>query len=157
MSIGIRRARLDDLDACFAVQKSADLAAFSHIFPSEHFPFPDDEVLARWRDNLTDSRRYCIVAEDDQTVVGTAVLIGDLFDSIAVVPDRWGSGVAGDLYEAIIARARMQGLARLHLWVMEANERARRLYGSRGWKPDGRKRELPFAPHPILIGYTLEG
>jgi len=156
VAVTIRRARIDDVDACFAVQKSADLAAFPHIFPPELFPFPDEEVRARWRENLVDGDRYCVVAEDEGTIIGTAVLIGDFFDSVAVVPERWGSAVASDLYEVIIARAQTLGLARLHLWVIEKNERARHLYESRGWRLDGRKKELPFPPHPLVISYTLD-
>lgn len=152
----IRRAHIDDLEACVAVQKSADLAAFPHIFPPEQFPFPDDDVRARWHDNLTNADRYCILAEDEGGVVGTAVLIGDLFDSIAVVPERWGTDVAGRLYHEIIVVAKRRGLGSLQLWVLEKNLRARRFYQARGWRLDGRTKRLPFPPRPDLVGYTLD-
>ncbi len=69
----IRPARFDDLNACFSVQKAADLAAFPHIFPPDRFAFPAEEVMERWRENLSHRDRACWVFDDDDQIVGTAV------------------------------------------------------------------------------------
>ncbi len=152
----IRPALVDDLEACCSVQKAADLAAFPHIFPPDRFAFPAEQVTERWRENLSHPDRVCWVFEDDAQIVGTAVLIGSLFDSITVIPEKWGTGVAQALYATVLEHARSQGVEKLELWVMEQNTRARRFYAARGWKPDGGIKELPFPPHPLLLGYRLE-
>lgn len=156
MNVCIRPARSDDLDACFAVQRAADLAAFPHIFPPDRFAFPAEEVRERWLENLSHRDRACWVVEDDDQIIGTAVLIGSTFDSIAVAPQKWGTGAAHALYSTVLKHAQSQGVERLDLWVMEQNTRARRFYAARGWKTDGRIKELPFPPHPLLVGYRLE-
>jgi diamine N-acetyltransferase len=156
MDEGVRRAHPDDLDACFSVQRAADLAAFPHIFPPDDFPYPDQAVKERRRENLSSRVAVCWVCEDDGRIVGTAVLIGGLLDSIAVVPEKWGTGIAQALYATVLQHARAEGREKLELWVMEKNARARGFYAKRGWKPDGKTKELSFPPHPILLGYSLE-
>jgi hypothetical protein len=44
----IQRATSDDLVRLFDLEKAASTAALGHIFGPD-LPFPDDDVLARWR------------------------------------------------------------------------------------------------------------
>lgn len=155
-ALRIRRATRDDFDACFAIQKAADLLAFPHIFPAERFPFPDDAVRERWRVNLDSADRACFVALDGAGIIGHAVLIGEQFDSIAVTPEWWGRGVGSVLHDAVLAHAAEKACARLQLWVLEANDRARRFYTARNWVLDGRSMKAPFPPHPTELGYARD-
>ena len=43
-----RAASRDDLVALRDLERAANLAALGHVFPPERYPFPDDDVLARW-------------------------------------------------------------------------------------------------------------
>ena len=43
-----REATLDDLTALLDLERAANLAGLGHVFPPDRFPFPDDDVLARW-------------------------------------------------------------------------------------------------------------
>ncbi len=69
--------------------------------------------------------------------------------SIYLVPEYWGVGLGGRLWEA--ARSGIPSDASgVSLWVLEGNDRARAFYEGQGFRPDGRRetttragRELP--------------
>ena len=52
---------------------------------------------------------------------------------LAVDPAGWGGGVGSDLLRYADDLARAGGARSLELWVLESNERARRLYERAGW------------------------
>ena len=51
---------------------------------------------------------------------------------------------------------RASGASGAHLWVLEANARARRFYERRGWGENGTTRVVPYPPNPIDVGYSIE-
>jgi GNAT superfamily N-acetyltransferase len=58
---------------------------------------------------------------------------------IYVLPDRWGKGIGGTMLDAVIDEANRCGCHQIYLWTHERqNERAHRLYRSRGFAPTGR-------------------
>jgi hypothetical protein len=66
-----------------------------------------------------------------------------------------GRGVAPPRHAAAVeAIAAAHSEARL--WCLEGNARARRFYERNGWREYGTSRVVPFPPHPIDIGYSLE-
>jgi GNAT superfamily N-acetyltransferase len=70
---------------------------------------------------------------------GPVVLGGVFLNLIYVLPERWGEGIGGILLDAVVAEARRRGSAQIRLWTDEEdNERAKRLYASRGFAPTGR-------------------
>ena len=64
----IRRSGRDEAETHFAIQRAACLPALAHIFPSELYPFPDDEIRRRWREWTG----TVFVAERDGVRVGGA-------------------------------------------------------------------------------------
>ena len=45
----VRRVQSDEFVALFELERVASLAGLGHVFPVEEFPFPDEEVLAKYR------------------------------------------------------------------------------------------------------------
>jgi GNAT superfamily N-acetyltransferase len=60
-----------------------------------------------------------------------------------VEPDVWGQGVGGTLLESVLERLRLGGVKSATLWVLAANDRARRFYEKRNWTLDGAERVHP--------------
>ena len=85
-------------------------------------------------------------------------------DAINLDPDAWRRGFGARLLRAAVALLRELGYAEAVLWVVPENTRARGLYESRGWSPDGAMREddvlgvtvtdmryrLPLIPSPSI-------
>lgn len=145
----VRAATVADALAIETIRVRGWQATYRHVFPPEELDgLPVDE--SRWR-----RRRVAepppgwavVVAEDRGAVVGFAATgpsrdedgIGELY-AIYVEPSRWSAGTG----RALLARAEHE-LARGHaeatLWVLEANDRARRFYKRAGWLPDGAAKE----------------
>ena len=103
----------------------------------------------RWRD----FRGRVFVAEREGLLVGLAGVDACWLNGLYVVPDEWGTGVAGALHDHALAA--MNGCAVAHLWVLEENHRARRFYERRGWRPSGETRVVEYPPHPLDVGYSL--
>ena len=88
----------------------------------------DDEVREWFTDVVLPSREVWVVEVDD-TVVGVMVLDGDDLDQLHVEPGWTGQGVGADL----VAVAKAQRPAGLHLWTFQANTGARRFYEREGF------------------------
>ena len=69
---------------------------------------------------------HFLVARQGETLVGTVAIepLGDsaLLRSLAVVPELRGQGLARQLYERIVARARELGVRRLYLLTTSADD-----------------------------------
>jgi GNAT superfamily N-acetyltransferase len=152
----IREARADEAEALAEIQRDACLAAFTHIFPPERYPFPMDDVRDRWRTALADPEVSVFVAEVGSRPVGFAGYRADWLDGLYVEPDHWARGLGLALHDAALERLRERGSSRCHLWVLADNERARRFYERHGWRENGRTRVVPFPPNPLDVGYTID-
>lgn len=95
-----------------------------------------------------------VVAEHVSGPVGVAGIRFEWLDALYVVPACWGAGVAPALHDGALEEVAALGATRCHLWVLEANARARRYYERRGWRENGTERVVPFGPKPIDVGYT---
>ena len=156
MDVRIRLAGPDEAEMLFEIQKAASLAGLGHIFPADRFPYPDDAVRERWREVVAGPEHQALVAETDGEAVGVAAIEGDWLNGFYVLPDGWGSNVAPALHEAVVDSIRAAGAATAHLWVLEANARARRFYERLGWSENGTTRVVPYPPNPIDVGYSLD-
>jgi putative acetyltransferase len=152
----IRGARADEADELAAIQREASLAAYPHIFPPELYPFPTEAVQERWQEALDDPEVTVIVAEEDGRAVGVVMTRTEWLDGLYVRPEWWSRGVGRALHDEVLARQRAAGSMRCHLWVLERNDRARRLYERLGWHENGDTRVVPFPPSPIDVGYSIE-
>jgi GNAT superfamily N-acetyltransferase len=77
---------------------------------------------------------------------GTTELI-----SMWVRPVARGHGIGQALVEAVVGRARADGMSRVHLWVTESNHSARLLYQRCGFQPTGERQPLPSDVHVTEI------
>jgi GNAT superfamily N-acetyltransferase len=156
VEVTIRLALADEAEMLFEVQKEASLAGLGHIFPADRFPYPDDAVRKLWREVIDSLEHQAFLAELDGEVVGVAAIEGEWLNGFYVRPERWGTNVAPALHEAVVDAIRAGSAAEAHLWVLEANQRARRFYEHRGWRENGTTRVVPYPPNPIDVGYSLE-
>ena len=131
------------------IQEAASLAGLAHVYPPERYPFPREAVLARWAGHEGE-----IFLDPEER--GFAATRDGWLDGLYVRPEWWGTGVAGELHDRAVAALRAGGVETARLWVLEANGRARRFYERRGWYLDGDTRVVPFPPHPLDVGYSLD-
>ena len=146
-----REATADDVVALRDLEREANIVGLRHVFPPERFPFPGDDVLARWALVLDDPGVVVEVVDGDDGLLAFAAYDDDSLRHLAVHPDAWGTGLA----RAGVARAVSHGARRL--WVLDANHRARRLYEHLGWRATGLEQECPWVPHPTELEYALIG
>ncbi len=156
MEVTIRRARADEAEVLFEIQRAASLAGLGHVFPADRFPYPDEAVRANWEAVVAEPGRHALVAETDGEATGAAAIEGDWLNGFYVRPERWGSDVAPALHDAALELIRGSGAASAHLWVLEANTRARSFYERRGWRENGTTRVVEYPPHPVDVGYRRE-
>ena len=91
------------------------------------------------------SGRYYLVAEDAGGLVGYAGLLspdGSQADvlTMAVAKDRWGQRIGALLLDSLVAEAARPGCTEAFLEVRVDNDRAQRLYRSRGFAGIGVRR-----------------
>ena len=152
----IRPARRDEAETLLAIQRSACVVAFVHIFPPDRYQFPDDGVRDAWQESLHDPAVEAYVAEVDGEPVGS-VSVGDGFlRTLYVLPSHWNTGVGTALHDLALERLRAHGNAAAKLWTLEENWSARRYYEKRGWTLTDETRVVPFPPNPIDVQYAKE-
>jgi GNAT superfamily N-acetyltransferase len=149
-----RDATLDDLVALRDLEREANLAALGHVFPPDRFPFPDDDVLARWALVLDEPGVVVRVAEDDRGLVAVAAYDDSTLRHLAVRPDHWGDGLATTAIETALHAMDQRGCTIASLWCLEENHRARRLYEYLGWRATPDRQDAPWPPHPVEMRYT---
>jgi GNAT superfamily N-acetyltransferase len=152
--VHIRPARPGEAETLLGVQRDACLVAFAHIFPPERYPFPDEDVLANWRDVLFDAGTEVYIAEADGVPAGSVSLGNGFLSTLYVVPSHQGTGVGTALHDLALERLRAQGNDVAKLWTLEENWNARRYYEKRGWTLTDETRVVPFPPQPIDVQYA---
>jgi GNAT superfamily N-acetyltransferase len=156
MTFTLRYAHADEAEALARLQEASAVAGFSNVFPPGRYPFPREEVLESWRELLARDDVVALVAEDGGELLGFAVLRPGSLERLYADPNVWGRGVGSRLHDEALELLRDIGSSRCSLWVLEANERARSFYERRGWRLNGETRVVPFPPHPLDVGYTLD-
>jgi RimJ/RimL family protein N-acetyltransferase len=155
--VRMRPATLDDVLGILDVQQPGAVAALTHIFPQREHPFPREQLIRRWQEEVADPDTRVFVSTDDAgqingfAAIGTAQLV-----HFGTAVDSWGSGLAEDFHDAVLeelVRTAPPGTTQLRLRVFEQNHRARRFYERLGWTPTGSRTRSSFAPHPILLEY----
>lgn len=152
----IRLAQPRDIDGIAAVHVSTWQAAYPGILPAATLQaFTVANRRKFWAGvRLDDPPRPVFVAVDDDSVVGFAACGAprdcDMpFDAelyvLNVDPGHWRRGVGRRLFAHCIDHIAACGKRNLYLWVLTANERARRFYESLGGQPlVDRMREADF-------------
>lgn len=151
-----REANQDDLLQLAELERDANRAALGHVFPPEEFPFPFDDVLARWK-LVLDDPDIVVLARDGhegQALDAFAAYDARTLRHLAVHPERWGQGLATAAVETAIHAMDLRGTTIASLWVLRENHRARRLYSYLGWRETKEVREAAWPPYPPEVRYT---
>ena len=91
----------------------------------------------RFRERLADGRRCWVAVDGDGRVQAFIDLEADgHIDFLYAAPEVAGTGVAGQLLDALEAAARAEGMTRLYV---EASEAARRFFVKRGYSVSARR------------------
>ncbi len=146
----MRQAVLDDLLVLFELEKAASSAGLAHVFGPD-VPFPDDDVLARWRIVLDDPEVSVLLDEADGEPVGYAAYDLQWLRHLGLLPAWWGTGRAGPLHDAALCGLATGGSATAYLWVLVENRRARAFYDRRGWRDTGVREVEVFRPYPVKM------
>ncbi|MFI9202064.1 GNAT family N-acetyltransferase [Streptomyces sp. NPDC053048] len=151
--VRIRKMTDDDLEPVAALRVAGWRSAYAGLVPRSHLDAMDAAADAarhralRARGDDTDDTVVHEVAERAGEVVGWVCYgpcrdagppagSGELY-ALYVHPELIGTGVGRALWEAALGGARRRGYARMTLWVLKGNARARRFYEHAGWAPDG--------------------
>jgi RimJ/RimL family protein N-acetyltransferase len=146
-----------DIGALVCVQAEGAVEGLRHIFPQEQYPFPVQEVTSRWERELADPDIDCFVVLDAaEEVSGFVATQGNQFLHFGTALRTWGTGLAGQAHDEVLALFSARGHDYAWLRVFEANERARRFYSRRGWVPTGERSESGFPPNPVLLHYRID-
>jgi GNAT superfamily N-acetyltransferase len=81
---------------------------------------------------------------DPEYPAGTAEL-----ETIYLMPETWRQGVGRRLMNGALNDLVERGFTTAILWVLSANDRARRFYEDGGWRADGRAQMLDFDGTPV--------
>lgn len=150
MDVTVRLAGPGDAEGIAGVHVRSWRAAYRGIVPDDVL----DELsiprrAATWRERLSQpaEEERTLVAESGGAVVGFAAAgpsrdpfakpdTAELY-AIYVDPKGWGGGVGATLLDHATDELRRRGFNRMTLWVLAADQGARRFYESRGWRADG--------------------
>lgn len=164
----IREAALDDARAIAEVHVASWRWAYRGQLPDETLAALDvAEREARWREVIPDPATIMLVAVDDEAIVGfvSGGATGDAdappgtgeLHAIYLEETAAGKGVGRALLDQATDGMRSAGLSRASLWVLEANERARRFYERSGWTWDGtRSSHQVQCAHAPIVRYVRE-
>lgn len=150
-----RTATQADAPALRELEREANLAGLRHVFPPDRYPFPEDDVLARWALVLDEPGVDVLVRDSAPGQVDIFAAYDDRsLRHLAVHPDLWGTGLASTAIETVLHAMARRGATVVELWCLEENRRARRLYEHLGWRPAQDRRAAPWPPHPTEMRYT---
>ncbi|MFG1911805.1 GNAT family N-acetyltransferase [Kribbella sp. NPDC048928] len=139
-----RLARPADLLGAAEARVASWHAAFTGLVPQDFLDAMDPTAIAAsWTDSIAAGRSRLHVALLDGDVIGYAGVgperdpqapanTGELY-ALFVHPDHWGTGAGRALTDAACADLRESGCDSVQLWVLEANNRARRFYARYGF------------------------
>jgi GNAT superfamily N-acetyltransferase len=150
--IDVRLGNLDDVNDAVSVYERSNLARRQGDWPSR--PSRVAQVTASLHEAaLHAAASWFLIGRDGAEAVAMALIhpfrasggSGDVIPGtsflslIYVLPDRWGKRIGGMMLDAVIDEANRRGCHRIYLWTHQRqNERAHRLYRSRGFAPTGR-------------------
>ncbi len=149
----LRQMTEADVPQVVAIQEPASVASLASVFQQEEFPFPRSDVARRWRDEVNTPGIDCYVVLAAGAVVGFAAVQKDEILHFGIAIEHWGTGVAQQAHDALLALMRSRGVTRAWLRVFTGNGRGRAFYERLGWRPTGQRTRSTFAPNPELLHY----
>ena len=150
-----RRAGLEDVVTLLDLERAASGAGLAHIFGPD-IPFPDGDVLARWRLVLEDPDVTVLIDDAAGEPIGYAAFGDGWLRHFGYLPAWWGTGRATVLHDEVVAALRRDAADRsLRLWVLVENHRARAFYARLGWVDSGVREHEVFPPYPEKMRLDL--
>lgn len=147
------------MSASIGVVTETDLPAIAEI---EREAFSDPWSERSFREALAHPSVYFAAARGDANellgyVVAWFVADEGQIANLAVAPSGWGVGIGRALLDAALCEARLREADEVYLEVRDSNERARKLYRSRGFEEVGRRRGYYRRPveDAIVLRRTL--
>ena len=143
------RATADDVTALLRPAQSSDVAEIVRI---ERTSFADPWSEESFERILGGQAAifHVVVVPPESAVVGYIIAFSVGADAellnVAVAPDYRGRGFAGQMLDAVLIQLDGIGVRTAFLEVRESNRAARALYGSRGFKEIGRRRNYYRRP-----------
>ena len=146
----LRAATADDAEAIARVHVAAWRAGYAGLMPAAFLAaLSVEQRTAMWLGLLAQpgAVQHAVALNAAGEVVGFGVCgpsrdagaaagVGEL-QALNVLPAEWGHGHGRALCEWAVAQAAASGWQALTLWVVRENQRARALYESLGFTPDG--------------------
>lgn len=121
-----------------ALHHAAITVAYRGYFP--HSPPPTiAELQATWAARLADPTAVALLASREGQPAGSVMARADpqfgegQIVGLHVLPPEWGHRIGSALHDAALAALSRAGYRTAGLWVIAANQRARRMYENRGW------------------------
>jgi ribosomal protein S18 acetylase RimI-like enzyme len=132
--------RTVDIELLARLHLETVTVAYKGFFPPTSLPPTTTDLSERWRRRLSDPPTRAFVAWANGRPVG-AVAIGIDPDfrgegqlmGLHVLPSEWGRGIGSALHDAALNEMVARSFTTAGLWVIADNERARKMYESRGW------------------------
>jgi ribosomal protein S18 acetylase RimI-like enzyme len=160
--VSVRRAKPRDATGIGLVHVRSWQATYRGHFPQEFLDGLDPKQrAAKWRRYLkesSDDRARLLVTEQNREIVGFAN-VGPCRDeqlttagevrAIYLLPEYWDRGLGRELMAAGLDALTSAGFPEAILWVLAANDRARRFYDAGGWIADGAVKEDEGFGFPI--------
>jgi GNAT superfamily N-acetyltransferase len=137
------------------MQEIASVAALSHIFPQDRYPFPRAALTADWAAQIADPGIAVLVVSRGGRIEAFAALRDDELFHFGTALATWGSGLAARVHDELIGRWTAGGHASVWLRVFEQNHRARRFYEKMGWAATPEISRGDYPPFPPLRHYRL--
>lgn len=150
----IRPGGPSDAETLFRIHRESAMAAYVNVFPPTSYAFPDERMRRHWVEALGNAETEVVIAERDGRPVGFATVSPGWLRNLFVVPEEWGRGAGPMVHDEAVRKLRTLG-EHARLWVLESNERARRFYERRGWRPDGERGRSEYPPYPATLRYEL--
>lgn len=152
----VRAAAETDADAVARVHFDAWLAAYRGLLPDRVIDGLRLETFeTRWRERLALGVLDTLVAERGDELLGFATIgpgrdddalpdQGELY-ALYVHPGHWRTGVGRALWKQARAALQGHGFTEAVVWVLEANDRARRFYEQAGFV------YVPDSGRPLVV------
>ena len=127
-----------DAAAIAALHYAAITFAYRGYFPNSSPPTVA-ELQAMWTTRLADPTATALLASCDGQPAGSVMARADpefgegQIVGLHVHPSQWGQRIGSALHDSALAVLSEAGYRTAGLWVIAANQRARRMYETRGW------------------------
>jgi GNAT superfamily N-acetyltransferase len=132
--------RCTDVAVIAGIHQAAVSVAYRPFFPGSPPPTAA-ELREEWMSALADPTAVALLATVGGHRAGSVLTRADRESSggelhaLHVLPAVWGHGIGSALHDGALDVLAGAGYDTAWLWVLTANDRARRMYERRGWTP----------------------